>query len=181
MYGHFGFLSQIFPPSRPAYGFKPYVCTILMSLWARRAFCQHCSFLLSEYKITTMKIGRKVLQKPTKKSSHQTQVQVNKNIIKHKKTKKNPQRSYKGKLLFALFCHHTWKGLILPPIFFYMFVCLFMFCFWAQWTMSFCMSCLSYVSLGSVHKYFGGGAGQNGGGPKKLWVTRRGEGPKSFL
>ena len=31
-------------------------------------------------------------------------------------------------------------------------------------------------NLGSVHKYFGGGgAGQNGGGPKKFWVTRRGD------
>ena len=35
------------------------------------------------------------------------------------------------------------------------------------------------IMLGSVHKYLGGGAGQNEGGPKKFWVAERG-GPKSF-
>ena len=32
---------------------------------------------------------------------------------------------------------------------------------------------------GSVHKYFGGGAGQNGGGSKKVLSNQKG-GPKSF-
>ena len=29
------------------------------------------------------------------------------------------------------------------------------------------------LNLGSIHKYFGGGAGQNGGGPKKFRVTKK--------
>ena len=34
--------------------------------------------------------------------------------------------------------------------------------------------------IGSVHKYFGGWAGQNGGGAKKVLSYRKGGGPKSF-
>ena len=38
-----------------------------------------------------------------------------------------------------------------------------------------------FCILGSVQKYFGGGAGQNGRGAKKFWVTRRRGDQKVFL
>ena len=45
----------------------------------------------------------------------------------------------------------------------------------------YCDSQLQCVHLGSVHKYFGAGAGQNGGGAKKvLSYQKGGGGPKSF-
>ena len=44
-----------------------------------------------------------------------------------------------------------------------------------------CDSQLQCVHLGSIHKYFGGGAGQNGGGGQKsLELPEGGGGPKSF-
>ena len=44
----------------------------------------------------------------------------------------------------------------------------------------YCDSKLQCVHLGSVHKYFGAGAGQNGGGVKKVLSYQKGGGPKSF-
>ena len=45
----------------------------------------------------------------------------------------------------------------------------------------YCDSQLQCVHLGSVHKYFGAGAGQNGGGVKKVLSYQKGGDQKVFL